>query len=258
MKTNFCNPRRPWDPDREARCIAVASRWAQSGDAIELAEETTLAMRLIAAMSLTSMDTTVDGLELRPEDSLLAPLAEDRATCTLSMKERGPVITKEILARRWGIGLDTAHPTLTSMMQQGIRRILHPVECRYKTRQAHLRFPTLNTRFYTDTMFATTKSLRGNKCAQLFTNGMGYDVFYLLKKESDAVDALNEFICTVGVPKELVSDGVKAETQGNFGKVIKEYRIKQRTTEPYSPWQNRAEGGIGELKKAIRRTTFWA
>jgi hypothetical protein len=93
-------------------------------------------------------------------------------------------------------------------------------------------------------MFATTKSLRGNKCAQLFTNGTGYDVFYPLKKESDVGDALNEFICTVGVPKELISDGAKAETQGNFGKVIKEYRIKQHTTEPYSPWQNRAEGGI--------------
>ena len=252
----FLNPRRPWDPDREARCIAVASRWAQSGDAIELAEETTLATRLIAAMSLTSTDTTVDGLELRPEDSLLAPSAEDRAICALSTKERGPTITKEILARRWGIGLDTAHRTLTSTTQQGIRRVLHPVERRYKTRQSHLRFPTLNARFYTDTMFATTKSLRGNKCAQLFTNGTGYDVFYPLKKESDAGDALNEFIRTVGVPKELISDGAKAETQGNFGKVIKEYRIKQRTTEPYSPWQNRAEGGIRELKKTIRRTTF--
>ena len=120
--------------------------------------------------------------------------------------------------------MDTAHRTLTSTTQhQGIRRVLHPVERRYKTRQSHLRFPTLNARFYTDTMFATTKSLRGNKCAQLFTNGTRYDVFYPLKKESDAGDALNKFIRTVGVPKELISDGAKAETQGNFGKVIKEY-----------------------------------
>jgi hypothetical protein len=59
----FLNPRRPWDPDCEAQCITVASRWAQLGDAIELGEETTLATRLIAPMSLTSMDTTVDGLE---------------------------------------------------------------------------------------------------------------------------------------------------------------------------------------------------
>jgi hypothetical protein len=129
-------------------------------------------------MSLTSTDITVDGLELMPEDSLLAPSAEDRAIAALSTKERCPTITKESLAHMWGIGLDTAHWTLTSMTQQGIQRVLHPVECHYKTHQAHLRFPTLNTRFYTGTMFATTnKSLRGNKCAQLFTNGTGYDVF---------------------------------------------------------------------------------
>ena len=51
-----------------------------------MAEDTTLATRLIAAMSLTSTDTTVDGLELRPEDSLLAPLAEDCAIAALKQR----------------------------------------------------------------------------------------------------------------------------------------------------------------------------
>jgi hypothetical protein len=50
------------------------------------------------------------------------------------------------------------------------------------------------------------------------------------------------------VPKELVLDGARAETQGNFGKVVKEYKIKQRTMEPYSPWQNRAESRIRKVK----------
>jgi hypothetical protein len=60
-------------------------------------------------------------------------------------------------------------------------------------------------------MFAATKSLRGNKCAQVFTNGAGYDLFYPLKKESLASEALNEVIRTVGVPKELVSDGARGD-----------------------------------------------
>jgi hypothetical protein len=92
-------------------------------------------------------------------------------------------------------------------------------------------------------MFATSKSLKGNKCAQVFTNGIGY-LFYPLEKESDAADALNEVIRTVGIPKELVSDGAKAETQGNFGCIVKEYKIKQKVSEPYSGWQNRAEAAI--------------
>jgi hypothetical protein len=76
-------------------------------------------------------------------------------------------------------------------------------------------------------MFSTTKSIRGNKCVQVFTNGIGYDLFYPLKKEADAADALNDVIRSVGIPMELVSDGAKAETQGRFGKVVREFHIKQ-------------------------------
>jgi ribosomal protein L31E len=79
-----------------------------------------------------------------------------------------------------------------------------------------------------------------------------------MKKESDASEALNEFIWSVGVPKELISDGAQAGTQGEFGKVIKEYWIRQRITEPHSPWQNRAESTIHEIKHGIQRATTQA
>lgn len=76
------------------------------------------------------------------------------------------------------------------------------------TQQVHMRFPNLNTHLYTDTMFAAAKLLsRGNKCAQVFTNGTGYDLFYPLKKEALASEVLNEVIQTVGVPKELAGLG---------------------------------------------------
>jgi hypothetical protein len=79
-----------------------------------------------------------------------------------------------------------------------------------------------------------------------------------MKKESSASEALNGFIQSVGVPKELISDGAWAETQGKFGKVIKEYRIRQRITEPRSPWQNRAESTIRDIKRSIRWATTQA
>jgi len=69
---------------------------------------------------------------------------------------------------------------------------------------------------------------------------------------------LTEVIRTIGIPKELISDGAKAETQGKFGKVIKEYKIKQRISEPYSGWQNRAEAAIREIKRGINRATLRA
>jgi hypothetical protein len=85
---------------------------------------------------------------------------------------------------------------------------------------------------------------------------MGYDMFYPLEKEANAADALTEVIQSVGIPKELVSDGAKAETQGRFGKIVKEYKIKQRISEPYSGWQNRAEAAIREIKRGINRATL--
>jgi hypothetical protein len=39
----------------------------------------------------------------------------------ISLSERGSFITKEILARRWGIGLETAKRMLQSTTQAGIR-----------------------------------------------------------------------------------------------------------------------------------------
>jgi hypothetical protein len=68
---------------------------------------------------------------------------------------------------------------------------------------------------------------------------------------------LTEVIQSVGIPKELVLDGARAETQGEFGKIMKEYKIKPRTSEPYSGWQNRAEASIWEIKRGIKRTMQW-
>jgi predicted hotdog family 3-hydroxylacyl-ACP dehydratase len=246
-------PRRPFNLSGEERCIAVVNRLASRREPVEFSEED-LATRLIAAVNVTVQDSEGDGLYERSEDSASPATAEDREVFAMSSAQRGPVITKEILAKRWGIGLDTAHRTLTATTQVGIRRVLHPVERRYKTRQSHLRYPTLNTRFYTDTMYASTKSLKGNTCAQVFTNGTGYDLFYPLKKESLASEALTEVIRSIGIPKELVSDGAKAETQGDFGNIVREYKIKPTTTEPYSEWQNRAEAAVREIKRGLKRT----
>jgi phosphatidylserine decarboxylase len=63
-ETEEISLRSPWDPMKEARCIAVASRWAQSREVLELDnEEETLATRLIAAMNVSSTDINGDGLD---------------------------------------------------------------------------------------------------------------------------------------------------------------------------------------------------
>jgi hypothetical protein len=79
-------------------------------------------------------------------------------------------------------------------------------------------------------MFSMSESspLRGNKCAQVFTNGAGYNlVFYPVRKKSEAGDALNSMIRTIVMLKDLVLDGAGEETGGNFSKtVVKENKSR--------------------------------
>jgi hypothetical protein len=116
----------------------------------------------------------------------------------------------------------------------------------------------VNAHFYTDTMFSTSKSLRGNKCAQVFTNGAGYDLFYPMRKKFEAGESLNSMIRSIDVPKDLVSNGAVEETGGCFGQTVKENKIKQRLSEPNSPWQKWAESSIRETKSGIKCSTFRA
>lgn len=52
-------------------------------------------------------------------------------------------LTPENLARKWGIGLSTAHRTLKVTTQMGVRRLVHPAQRRFHTAMPHLRYPRL-------------------------------------------------------------------------------------------------------------------
>jgi hypothetical protein len=74
-----------------------------------------------------------------------------------------------------------------------------------------------------------------------------------MRAKGDAPHALMSFIHEVGVPKTLMSDLALEETRGEWAKIVKQYYIGHRTTEAKSPWQNRAEAEIHDLKKLTRR-----
>jgi hypothetical protein len=105
------HPRRLLNLNAEQRCVAVVNWMALTQTPIELSEdESNLASRLIAAVKVPSEDFNGDGLFLlRPKDLVSTCREEDRAVFAMSTKDWGPIITKEILAKRWGIGLNTAH-----------------------------------------------------------------------------------------------------------------------------------------------------
>jgi len=174
----------------------------------------------------------------------------DRKVAATSSLDRHSSATAEDLATRWGIGVKTAANTIKVTTQHGVRNVLAPISHRFRTRQAQLKYPHLRTNIYSDTMFSSTKSCRGNTCGQLFVK---FSCFYPMDSKSGAGDALNEFVHDVGIPAILITDNVEEETLARWSEVCKHYLIKQWWTEPYSPWQNRAESEIGELKKQCRR-----
>jgi hypothetical protein len=54
-----------------------------------------------------------------------------------------------------------------------------------------------------------------------------------------------------GVPPTMVTDGSKEQTLGDLRQKLREADCHIRMTEPYSPWQQAAEGCIREIKKGI-------
>jgi hypothetical protein len=122
----------------------------------------------------------------------------------------------------------------------------------HKVRQCfnQLKFLTIGGTWYTDTAFANVKSIRVMKCSQVWTNGLVFDQFHPFQAERDVHQSLMWFIQDVSIPNLVISDDSDAQVVGEFGKIESLHHIKRMLTMPYSPWQNRAESLIRELKRA--------
>jgi hypothetical protein len=132
--------------------------------------------------------------------------------------------------------------------------VINPLASQYTTRLPHLRYPVVKKMLYSDTMFARkTKSFRQHTCAQIFTDSIGFTHAYPMKKKSEARNRLEKLLRTLQtIPETILTDGVAEETGSVWKQTLDKYRIQDKRTEPYSPWPNRVEREIGELKKVTR------
>ena len=112
----------------------------------------------------------------------------------------------------------------------------------------HLKFPTLRGTWYTDTMFTQHKSIRSCTCAQVFTNGFGFDRVYPIGAKNEAHLALTKFIQDVGIPQTLTMDNAPEQIYGQMKDVINAHHIKVEPTLPKAPWKNKAEASIREKR----------
>jgi hypothetical protein len=173
--------------------------------------------------------------------------------CSLHSSERVSTLTPEILAKRWGIGLEASKSTLQATTQAGIRNVFAPGKRKLRFRTDHLKYPHLKTTMYTDTMFARVPAIGGKKASQVYTNGSGNDFFFPVEKREKAITTIQTLVEGIGAPQTLVSDGAGELRSKEWKAECRRLGIVSKVTVPHSPWQNLAEASIREFKKNVRR-----
>ena len=89
-------------------------------------------------------------------------------------------MSAEVLADRFGIGLERARQILKATTQRVIRSALLPISRRYLAdRQFGVR--RLNRKFANNTIWAKSKNLRINVASQIYSNKCGFNVVYYLE-----------------------------------------------------------------------------
>jgi hypothetical protein len=212
-----------------------------------------LYQHLVSCVKVAVDDSNGDGLNGGCDEDVYNKVVERRTVLRLQSKDKRSVLTPEILARKWGIGLETATQTLSVTTHKGMVQSNMPYDRKVRQRFNQLKYPTVGGTWYTDTAFGSVKSMRGMNCVQVWTNGLGFDLFHPLAHERDVSQSLSKFIQDVGIPNLVISDDSKAQVAGEFGNIASLHHIKRMLTMPYSPWQNRAEASIRELKRATIR-----
>ena len=169
----------------------------------------------------------------------------------LTSSTRGQISASD-LSQRWGIGIETARLTLASTYQE-YTRSADNLTRRFKTARVHSRYRHLCGRysqFYTDILFSTIISIRGNTCGQVYFNKARYFKFFPLKHKRDSHTTVLPLLEMAGIPSGMHSDRAPDLISGQYGSLMKKYRIRHTTVESNSPWQNQAEGqGVKAIKK---------
>jgi hypothetical protein len=146
--------------------------------------------------------------------------------------------------------------TNTNATQKGVKQALHPISSRYRNKQTQMRYNHLNSRFYSDTMIADCKSLNQNTYAQVFVNSECYSKIYPMRSKGHAGHALGTFFHNLGIPTHLHVDNAR-EMNGpmtTWMQLFRDTDICQTKTKPHSPWHNRCETEIKEIKNHSSRT----
>ena len=159
-------------------------------------------------------------------------------------------VSPEDLSERWFISIKTAKETLKRTTQRFLRSALLPLSRRYRADRM-FEMKRLTGKWSTDTIDGRTKSLDGNRYAQIFANKQYFAKIYPMDSKGKAGDVLKIFCREFGIPDNLTFDGSKEQGEKNteFMKQIRKHNIDYHIKEPYLHQQKPAEGVIHEVPR---------
>ena len=173
----------------------------------------------------------------------------------LNTSRRFNSLSPQLLDRRWGTHLETAKQTLDATTQRSLCCVLNPTMTRrYRMNDQQLRYRLLSHDIFTDTLEASVRSwFRQNRYSQVFATAFGRCRVYPMKKKRDSHHGVSLMASRYGVPPQLIMDGSKEQTLGEFQKKARQFGFHIKQSEPYSPWKIMSEGAIKELKSGSGR-----
>ena len=114
-----------------------------------------------------------------------------------------------------------------------------------------LRHSRLNEVVATDTYFVSTRPIEGYHCLQIFVGLTSRRITVIeMKTESKFSDTYQDFMHKRGIPNTLIRDNARSEISEKILNLQRQFVIADEYTEPFSPWQNPAEGGGVRFLKA--------
>ena len=136
---------------------------------------------------------------------------------SISTKKGKPSVSCYDLAKRWGIGLETAKKTLLHTTQRGLDTVPNQLLAqRYRTNDRMFRYKRLSTDIFTDTMLVRIQSHHGNTCAQVYAHRNTWCKMYPIKTKVEVQYLLSLLFSHEGVLKTLIMDGAREQVMGEL------------------------------------------
>jgi hypothetical protein len=207
-----------------------------------------------ASLMCTHLGEILSAHKMLFEDSS-TPTFEFRTVDAIKSSSKD-VLSPEDLSKMWNIGLSTAARTLKASTHKCIRTT-GLLTKRFRTDKAQLRYKQMSRQygnFYVDYLKVGVTSIRQFIGGTLYTNKLGFKKFFPYSNETsvETGHTLKLFVEFVGLPFSMHSDNHKNFKEGLFKRLLRKLGIYSTYTEPHSPWQNRAEPAIGEVKTYAR------